>query len=586
MFLTKTSTTIRGKTYTHYKLVESVREAGRVKHRVLCSLGALSEAEAQQIRAVLAVKQGTDWVSAPFADIAVTDHAAYLDIAVGHTFWKANGWAEFWGTDAFWVEALVLNRLIDPQAKIHLQPWATATALPAYYQITPQTLDPYAVYRVLDRMAARETEVQQWLAAQCLPVAATDHDPTFFYDLTSTYVDGTTSPLAKPGYSRDHRPDRAQIVIGLLITATGYPVYWQVWPGNTPDVTTVQTIVTDLRKTLGIQRCILVFDRGMVSAANLAAIEADHHTYLSAVDRDALAGLSFWAEGWPETVPSEDWQTPVAQRGFVAYDQDATLWYREWSAEGHRWVLAFDQRRFHLEMAVQAAAIAAVEAWGQEKNAELAGARRSRKAAPIERDVRDLLRRKHLTGIVQTECTPLTLPAQAPRRTEVKSWQITLRIDQVARHAAQRVFGVTCFQTNATASQMSTEAVIAWYRRKNRVEEAFHEIKSPLALRPLFLSRSERIRAHVMTCVLAYGLYNAIEERLRHQQRSESPTTVFEALASGQINRLRIKTTGQTRLTLTEPSDLQRTYLQALDCESVVANSTLQPILNAMQSWL
>ncbi len=57
MFLTKTSTTIRGKTYTHYKLVESVREAGRVKHRVLCSLGALSEAEAQQIRAVLAVKR-------------------------------------------------------------------------------------------------------------------------------------------------------------------------------------------------------------------------------------------------------------------------------------------------------------------------------------------------------------------------------------------------------------------------------------------------------------------------------------------------------------------------------------------------
>ena len=89
-----------------------------------------------------------------------------------------------------------------------------------------------------------------------------------------------------------------------------------------------------------------------------------------------------------------------------------------------------------------------------------------------------------------------------------------------------------------------------------------------------------------MTCVLAYGLYNALEERLRHQERSESPTTVFEALASGQINRLRIKTTGQTRLTLTEPSDLQRTYLQALDCESVVANSTLQPILNAMQSWL
>lgn len=72
MFLTKTSTTIRGKTYTHYKVVESVREAGRVKHRVLWSLGALTEAEAQKIRAILAATQGIDWVSAPVGEIAVT----------------------------------------------------------------------------------------------------------------------------------------------------------------------------------------------------------------------------------------------------------------------------------------------------------------------------------------------------------------------------------------------------------------------------------------------------------------------------------------------------------------------------------
>ena len=519
-------------------------------------------------------------------EIAVTRHAAYLDIAVGHAFWERMEWTSFWGDDAFWVEALVLNRLLDPHAKIHLQPWVTATALPAYDQITPQTLDPYAVYRVLDRMADRETEVHQWLVSHALPTAPTDHEPTLFYDLTSTYVDGVTSPLAKSGYSRDHRPDRKQIVIGLLITATGDPLYWKVWPGNTPDVTTVDTIVTGLRDTLGIAHCILVFDRGMVSAANLAAIEAAHHTYLTAVDRDALASLSFWEEGWPETVPLEDWQAVVAQRGWVAYDSEATLWFREWTTEDHRWVLAFDVRRFRLELAVQAAAIAAVEAWVQAKNTELAAARRARQLAPLERDLRDLLRRKHLTGIVEIEYTPCSVEPQAPRRTPVKSWQVSLRVDPAARHAAQRVFGVTCFQTNATTTQMSTEAVIAWYRRKNRVEEAFHEIKSPLALRPLFLSRSRRIRAHVMACVLAYGIYNAMEERLRQQSLAESPATVLDALASSQINRLKIQSTNQTWLTLTESSPQQRAYLQALDCESLIANTTLQPILKSMQSWL
>ena len=82
MFLTQTSTTIRGKTYTHYKLVESFRDGGRVKHRVLLSLGDLTAEQVQQIRAVLAVTHDTEWVSVPFTDIAVTQHAAYLDVFV------------------------------------------------------------------------------------------------------------------------------------------------------------------------------------------------------------------------------------------------------------------------------------------------------------------------------------------------------------------------------------------------------------------------------------------------------------------------------------------------------------------------
>lgn len=91
--------------------------------------------------------------------------------------------------------------------------------------------------------------------AHHLPPSGDAPAPTFFYDLTSTYVEGTTSPLAKAGYSRDHRPDRTQIVIGLLITATGSPIYWQVWPGNTPDVTTVQTVVKDLEQRLSRGLC-------------------------------------------------------------------------------------------------------------------------------------------------------------------------------------------------------------------------------------------------------------------------------------------------------------------------------------------
>ncbi len=128
--------------------------------------------------------------------------------------------------------------------------------------------------------------------------------------------------------------------------------------------------------------------------------------------------------------------------------------------------------------------------------------------------------------------TPCSVEPQAPRRTPVKSWKVSLRGDPAARHAAQSVFGVTCFEIHATTAQRSTEAVIAWYRRQNRVEEAFHEIQSPLTLRPLFLGRSHRIRAHGLACVLAYGIDNAMEERLRLESLAESPATGLDALAS------------------------------------------------------
>lgn len=91
---------------------------------------------------------------------------------------------------------------------------------------------------------------------------------------------------------------------------------------------------------------------------------------------------------------------------------------------------------------------------------------------------------------------------------------------------------------------------------------------------------------YVMTCVLAYGLYSALEERLRHLHRTESPETVWRELASSQRNRLRIQSTGQRRITLTKPDPVERLYVADLECEQVLASSTVQSVTQARQSWL
>ncbi len=87
-------------------------------------------------------------------------------------------------------------------------------------------------------------------------------EQTIFYDITSSYFEGTQCILATYGYSRDKRPDRQQITIALVITPDGYPIYWEVMPGNTQDVTTAEDLLTNLKERFQIRKFLLVFDRG------------------------------------------------------------------------------------------------------------------------------------------------------------------------------------------------------------------------------------------------------------------------------------------------------------------------------------
>jgi transposase len=111
----------------------------------------------------------------------------------------------------------------------------------------------------------------------------------------------------------------------------------------------------------------------------------------------------------------------------------------------------------------------------------------------------------------------------------------------------QRLHGITCFITNLSKDQSSARDIIRWYRRKNKVEEAFHEIKSHLQLRPIHLTREKRVRAHVTICMLAYFFYNDIELRLKEMGVDLSPLEVLEIMAKCQINKLEFQSNYQPK---------------------------------------
>lgn len=584
MFLKKSSTTINGKRYHHYKIVESYRDGNKVKHRILFNIGTLTDEQAEQLKLALQVQSNPSLVVAKEHDIVVTKSVSYLNVIVLHQLWQQWKLDQFFSDDR-WVAALVINRCIDPTSKIRLQSWTASTILPAMIPAL-RNYDEYDVYRELDRLTKREDDLQTFLYEQ-LKKRQRIHSEAFFYDITSSYFEGSRCVIAKLGYSRDHRPDREQIVIALMITPEGYPFYWWVLDGNTQDITTVEALVKDVRERFGIERCTLVFDRGMVSAGNLKTIEQRQLKYVSAMDKDEIR-TTLLDEIMPDAATPEDWEQVVAMREFRPWDENEFLYYRPIFLNENRYIVTFDVQRFLDQTKHRKRQMQQIERSIEQINENLRNAKKSRKPEVVEREVNQLLSRKGLKKKSRVTIEPIFLQVATPKgktRT-VNSFHIQLEWLEDRIKDAARLDGLTCFITNMNTNEADDRQVIGLYRRKNKVEEAFHEIKSHLQLRPMHVTRTERVKAHVTICMLANFLMNDIEEQLKAAHHTCSPTDVLDDFQSCQVHRLEITTSKRKMLKIQEVSDQQKQWLHTLGCERVLQEKFKKQVLKNAESWL
>jgi transposase len=150
----------------------------------------------------------------------------------------------------------------------------------------------------------------------------------------------------------------------------------------------------------------------------------------------------------------------------------------------------------------------------------------------------------------------------------------------------QRLHGVTCFITTLDNEAVPAREAITWYRRKNKVEEAFHEIKSHLELRPVRLTRANRVKAHVTACVLAYFLYNDIEQRLRKSGSKLSSEEALRILKECLINQIAFQGINQRRLSITQVSPLQQEIIAALGAEEVIEPKLVKKVLKKVENYL
>lgn len=572
MFLKKTKKKYKKKSYDYYSLAESYREKGKVKHRQIANLGALTPEQAERIRLVLKVKRVDHAYVGDLSDVVVKKHFQFLSVAVLDSFWKQFKLDSFFSGIPY-AEVMALNRCLEPLTKINIKKWAESTILPRL--LKAEFEDEYEIYRVLDRIADQEASLQQHLYQQYIGLGLAAEE-TVIYDITSSYFEGAKCILAAYGYSRDHRPDRKQIVIALVITPEGYPLYWQVMPGNVPDVTTVEELLINIKDRFGIKKCLLVFDRGMVSANNLKAISDYKFTYISALDKDEIRPLSLLEPDFPELLLG-NWQENLEDKGFHVYSKN--LFYREHFHADKRHIIAFNYHLYQEQQQNRQEWFEKAKAFIASYNMELSQAQKSRNKKATERKIANKLRKWHMHKVFSWHLKPVAHMVKTAKGTQrkVNSFQVSYAVNEAKLKEQAFLDGILCFLTNDAT--LTTEQIIGHYRRKNKIEDTFRELKSYLHLRPFHLTREKRVKAHVTICVLSYLLLNALEEKLSWLDDPPSGKTTLKLFDECKLNRITVMDSDTYVESTTELTEEQIELLKQLDLAHLTGKKYLNQIL-------
>jgi transposase len=493
------------RTYEYVDIVESQRRQGRVVQRSLGTLG----------RKDLLKPETVDGLIGHLQKLASPSGRRGLRVGEMRML-KVKEFGPIWACRQLWRELgldqllaslrqsarvpleeaifrLVSNRLVDPQSKLAVSEWQEQVEWPS----GKPALAYEQLLRAMDLIHPRRQEIEDAVFTKVtelfsLPLSLV------FYDLTSVYFEGDgVSPLAEYGYSRDHRDDRAQVVVGLAVTQEGLPITHRVYPGNTGDPLTFLPMVRELKERFGLPDAVIVADRGMFSAANIEGLEQSGVKYVLALRaRQQLEGHAALAladrAGLPRpTEENAPWELrEVSLRRGVRH----VVVYSAYKAIHDRLVRARRLQRTRNDLRLLQARAAKLK-----------------RRTIIERATRILAEHKttqyfgYLAG----------------------DGGLSFWLERSHYRRQRRHDGIFILQTND--ARLSAEEIVRSYMQLQEVERAFRVLKSLVKVRPIFHWAERRVEAHIFICFLAYLLAKALELKLRAEPAT-SQLSVGKAL--------------------------------------------------------
>jgi transposase len=411
-------------------------------------------------------------------------------------------------------QVMVTNRLLSPSSEHAMPDWAGRTALGDILGEDLAGLNDDALYRNMDRLHEGREEVERLLNERERDLFNLD-DTIFLYDLTSTYFEGqcASNPQAKRGYSRDHRFDCKQVVVGCVFNRDGFPKAHEVFDGNRSDVTTMDDMLTALLKRVDGKGGTVVVDRGLSSADNLLAIKKRGMRYVVAARQEER---NRWLA---EFEAGDDWEevlrTPSASN---RSQKKSSIKVMKREKDGETFVLVVSEERVAKDRAIRES---------HEK----------RLLSDLNRLAKSVGKKR--PGPEKAYESIGRLKERYPRVARyydisfTKEDGFTWREGAEKKENARRLDGGYILRTDI--EDLSAEEAWLTYSLLTRAENAFRTMKSPLSERPIFHQLKERTQAHIFLCVLAYHLLVGTEKTLRDKGDCRSWETIRETLRTHQV---------------------------------------------------
>lgn len=456
----------KNRVYHTHLLRRSYREDGKVKNE---TLGNLSHLPGPLIEIIRRSLQGETFVpvTETFKVLGSRSHGAVQAVAVAM---QRLGFAGLLATKASRerdrVCAMVAARVIAPHTKLATTRWWHTTTLAEHFRVVDATEDE--LYAAMDWLLAGQGRIQKKLAARHL-----EEGSLVLYDLSSSYFEGKTCPLAKLGYNRDRKRGKKQVNYGLLTDARGCPVAVSVYPGNTSDSKTLMPEIDRLRNDFGMAQLVMVGDRGMIPQKAIKVLrEQQGLDWITALKSGAIRRLM-----------------DQGQLQLGLFDERNLFELTHTDYPGERLVACRNPELAALRAHKREDLLASTEKNLEKVRAMVQAGRlrgRDKIGLRVGKVVNQYKVAKHFTLVIEDQ-----------------HFAFERKTDHIAAEAA--LDGLYIIRTSVPASRMSAAQCVRHYKSLAQVERAFHTLKSiDLRIRPIHHRLADRVRAHIFLCMLAY----------------------------------------------------------------------------------